>query len=365
MVKDEAFLDLEKSLSAELEPAWLAISRRFVSVASVAIKEGDLNKVVELVNDLNVEALYKGKHKKINFIMKTGLLFGGSRVSGGAINLFIQGNEEVMGVAGLAQTQFEVILDQSFVGVKRTLVDTAVKIKERLDFERQVPSNIQTKKVEVKKINPINVPSVLGKATKSAGSNMINIASSLQMSRLSGYGFASEANARGITTYRVNEVLDSRTCPVCRRMHGKEFKVQDALRKLDALIRVTDPSDLRLLAPFPKQDAESLKELDKLTTEQLRAKGLDTPPYHPRCRGLLAVSLKGKKLQTVRTLVNVSDSSTSKPINPRVAEFLDSIAAESLTIEQREAVIFAAVGVTNFQDLSADIISLIEDLQGF
>ncbi len=358
MIKDQTFIDLESSLVAVLTPKWVAMTKRITVPLSDAIQEGDFPKVAELLEGIQGSKLYKGKSKEITLLFTGGLYFGASRISQRGIGLYIQSDLEVLAMVGIAYTQFKAMLDYAEGVARLRFTEVAVKIRDRLDFEST--ANLEKSEVGVQKINPINVIDLLNQAAVSIGKNAIDVASSLQMSRLAQYGFVSEANARGITTYVINEVLDGRTCPVCRQMHKKEFQVKDALQKLDALIRVTAPEDLKALAPFPKQDAESIKALSTMTSEQLRSHGFDTPPYHPLCRGLLSTKANTPALESPQPQPLVEGLGTEPKINPRVAQFLDSTAAGALTFEAREALIALSVGVEDYQKIPKEIRDLID-----
>lgn len=131
--------------------------------------------------------------------------------------------------------------------------------------------------------------------------SFIDMAASLHTSRLSAYGFTAEADALGLTQYQINEQLDTRICPVCTEMHGKVFSVRDARALLDVVLRVDDPEDLKQLQPWPKQDKASVATLEGMSTQELVEHSWHIPPYHPRCRGLLARVGKAPTLQQMQT----------------------------------------------------------------
>lgn len=295
-VKVEAFIDLEESLARELIPRWNKIQARIDPQIAKAIDARNLVKVSSILDSISMSSIYYGKTKKIDVLFQTAIAFGATLAtdSQSPEDIDPDAESDALEIVPVAVSQFKLMIDESFAPIRAKYMATSTNLVARLDYEGEAEIEYSTKtETEVTKakgnIQPINVPSVLNKTGKSIAQGQINIASSLQMSRLSQYGFLNQALATGTTTYRVNEQLDSRTCPVCRRMDGKVFETAPALAKMDTQIRITDPNDLKLLAPFPKKDAASLTELETLSNEQLRAKGFDTPPYHPRCRGLLQV----------------------------------------------------------------------------
>ena len=304
VVKVEAYLDLETSLEALVLPRWNRIQRRIIPQIEKAIEAHDLTKVAQIVDTINTSLLYSGQLKQINTHLKTGMVFGGALVNGSALDLGIVLNPDALEMPSIATNQYQIQLNQAMITVRKRFMQLAVKLEARLTFEEQQEAEFNKgDSVNVQKINPINLRSALTTGAGNIGGSMISVASSLQMSRMAQYGFVAEASSRGITHYVVNEQLDSRICPVCRRMDGKRFSVAPALAKLDTQIRITDPTDLKILAPFPKQSKAAVKDLTEMTPEQLRAKGWDTPPYHPRCRGLLKA-------------VRAPRGAVAQPVNP-------------------------------------------------
>lgn len=125
---------------------------------------------------------------------------------------------------------------------------------------------------------------VLGK-----GGKIIDIGANLTTSRLVSLGFLAQAVDAGINTYQVNEVLDDRTCPVCRYMHGKTFRTENEYGRLLNVLGTSDPKELKGLAPWPLQSKTGLKQLYAMSAGDMQASGYGSPPYHPGCRGMLAL----------------------------------------------------------------------------
>ena len=127
----------------------------------------------------------------------------------------------------------------------------------------------------------------LNAAILGTGKMVADTGANLTTSRLASFGFVAEAVAQGIDRYQISGELDKRTCGVCRYLHGKSFDVSQAYSKLSQLLQQQDPKDLKTAAPWPKQDAASLKELYATDEEGLQARGIDSPPFHPLCRCIL------------------------------------------------------------------------------
>jgi hypothetical protein len=120
----------------------------------------------------------------------------------------------------------------------------------------------------------------------------------------------------GITRYLIEAVLDERTTEICRYLHGKVFEVGDALRRFDALDRLTRPEDVKDVQPWVREttDSESGRRVlyvsrggvrtpivevtrsgvgavdDRgehgraVTNRELMDLGVGFPPYHGLCR---------------------------------------------------------------------------------
>ena len=129
----------------------------------------------------------------------------------------------------------------------------------------------------------------LNAAVLSGGSAPIDLAANLTTSRLISLGFLAEAIHRKEDTYTVNEVLDGRTCSVCRYMHGRTFKTQQQYDCVVQQLSTSDPNALRSLAPWPDQSAAGLQTLYSMSAGDMQGAGYGSPPYHPGCRGFLAL----------------------------------------------------------------------------
>lgn len=360
VVKVEAYLDLESSLESLVLPRWNRIQRRIIPQIEKAILAHDLQKVTEIVDTINTSLLYSGQLKQINTHLKTGLVFGGALVNGTALDLGIVLNPEALEMPSIATNQYQIQLDQAMITVRKRFLQLAVKLEARLTFEEQQEEEFNKgDSINVQKINPINIRNALEVGAGNIGGAMIGVASSLQMSRMANYGFVAEASSRGITHYVVNEQLDSRICPVCRTMHGKRFSVAPALAKLDTQIRITDPTDLKILAPFPKQSKAAVADLKEMTPEQMRAKGWDTPPYHPRCRGLLKAVRAPKVVQPANPL-RPGQKIPDKPFTSAEDYYIagdTAVTEEGIIAGLSEA---DAAGIRHFEDLLEDLVPTIE-----
>lgn len=73
-------------------------------------------------------------------------------------------------------------------------------------------------------------------------------------------------------------VMDRRTTPICREMHGRIFKVSEAVELRNQLLDADNPEDAKKIAPWLKPEQVQNKRTSKLPT------GVSLPPYHFNCR---------------------------------------------------------------------------------
>ena len=303
MAKLEAFLVLEATLVSKLTTKY----KKHIAIQSKKITnkltKGDIAGAVKAVDGISMAKSYKGLNKFLIHFKTMSMMYGGNRLTP-LKETEIYKTKKVPEEGTLIIKQLKQMIDLSSQSVK----DKALSLID--EFEQQA-KGIDTVKIEKA---AIQIEDIIEDILGTTGNSKLEIIASLQASRLAGMGYVYEAEIVGVTTYRVSEQLDRRTCPVCKIMHGKQFSVADARQKLDTAIRTTDPEDLKTLSPWPKQDAQSLKQLQEMSAEDLVGRNFQTPPYHPRCRGQLVVSTEVTELPAT-TLANEIPQ-----VNPDVQE---------------------------------------------
>lgn len=116
------------------------------------------------------------------------------------------------------------------------------------------------------------------------GDAQLQLIAGLNGSRLATWGFVAEASIRGLKRYKLTAVLDGRTSAFCEEINGKEFEVESAREKIHEVLQVQNPDDLRTVQPWPKQTKAAMAEFRDMSTDDLVARGLHIPPFHPNCR---------------------------------------------------------------------------------
>lgn len=91
----------------------------------------------------------------------------------------------------------------------------------------------------------------------------------------------------GFTVYEVVNPGDSRTCPICSELDGKQFEMSDGTKLTAKLSRAKTPAAVKRAQPYI-----SLEQVNELigsgkgtaATRKLAARGNSMPPFHYLCR---------------------------------------------------------------------------------
>lgn len=277
-IKAESFLVLEQSLAKRIGSAWERHVNPILKSIAAAVKDGDFAVADELVYQIDMRPVVEKQAKYIDLIGMSSALYGASSVTpprDSSLN-----RKTVPDEVKLSRDSLIMMIAEEGTRVAREQAQKAIDKEEQRQKD-------QAFKAEA-------VPFVTGfpRIVKKAGRRMVDVGAGLHTSRLASWGFAVEAEVNGKEFYKIDEQLDGRTCPVCRVMNGKVFPVRSALEKLEGQLSVQDPNDLKATATWPKNDPASVAALSQMTTAQLIARGWDTPPFHPMCRGILQPTTK-------------------------------------------------------------------------
>jgi len=285
-VKVESFLVLEKALAKRLGNAWVREAMPVIRKIEKAIKKGDFYEAYALVDQLDMSKAVDRNLKYIDLIGMSAVLYGASRLTNPKKSVFGSKPQEVSKATEMLRT---VLVRNANEKVRQT-ARKIIQLEEDRRKQALLMQKADTGFVKAFKGSVIQ-----------EGKVFADLGASLHTSRLAAWGFTVEAEVRGYEYYKVDEVLDSRTCPVCREMDGKVFPVNSARSRLEQVMGVEDPDDLRALAPWPKQDKESVDRLKKMSPEEIISSGWHVPPYHPGCRGVLNKTKKKVQIGQIPT----------------------------------------------------------------
>ena len=125
-----------------------------------------------------------------------------------------------------------------------------------------------------------------------------------------------------IDRFEIRAVLDHRTTPICREMHGRVIEVKKAVKMRDALIEAKSPEEVLEIVPWVK--AEQVEGID---SAHLPA-GMSMPPYHFRCR-TRTVALTGTSKQVWEKANKLIDGGNLRQ-NELAAQIVSQVAGEKL-----------------------------------
>ncbi len=285
-IENKAFLSIEGTIASRYRKLVGGVLDDEISEVALLIEQGRFNAARDILNSLDVsqELFELDDFLKTKFIQSA--LFGASQLSEPE-NTIILEKPHLIDLLDVAVGQMRGIINGGMTAVKN-IGHKFIRRQEEAAADIAVNDGfIKSWGGHIHKISKGELADLINAGIDGNLKSIVNIGANLTTSRVVSYGFLVEAQAQGIITFQVSEILDERTCPVCELMHGKTFTVERALSKITELISLTDPNDLKAAAPFAGQDAANMAELREMNADDLASRGMDTPPYHPLCRGIL------------------------------------------------------------------------------
>jgi len=279
-VDNEAFVALEESLSRDAQRALRGPLEEAVAEIKRLIAAERFDEARALAASVSLQDEARALEEQLRFRFVQAAMFGAQQITP-VDEISEEAVEVVFGVLPEAVQQFCLGVERASAESLVGTVDALTREGERLVAER-AEAEIRKQAQTVDELSDAIEAAVFGNQRM-----LVDVGANLSTSRLVSYGYLAEARQRGISTYQISEVLDSRICPVCRRMHGRTFAVEPAFEKVDRLLRIADPKELKQADPFPKQTKAALAEMDKWTKKDFEARGFIVPPFHPLCRGIL------------------------------------------------------------------------------
>lgn len=287
MVKLQAFLSLEASAAGTIQAVMNKVTSKAVEKLLPLLEEGKWDDAHDVANRLSLNGVVEAQRRRLEELAVSALLFGAQNVSGSpASTSFVRGTQAIPWALQQALDQLTDIVETAGAEQMRTAIHDLVRSQEITPVEKS----------ELRKADQALVD-MLNAAVMGTGKMAVDIGANLTTSRLVTLGFLSEAMQAQIDTYQVNEVLDSRTCPVCQYMHGKTFRVEQEYSRVLTAIGTSDPKELKSIAPWPSASKAGLTQLNGMSLGEMQAAGYGSPPFHPGCRGVLA--LTGSVTETI------------------------------------------------------------------
>lgn len=273
--RNEAFLSIEAALASRINSAYRRATSQQIQQMASAAKKGDFDTALDILADLDVSGEIAAQRGNIRLFGMTSILFGARD--------FARADQTIF-----SDEPPPAILD---VATATTAIAAVNVVNETL---RQSLRDRLTREAIFQRTTGAATKNFVGEFVsfaKVSTKNNAQLISSLHTSRLASWGHLKEAESREVTTYTISEVLDDRTCPVCEFMDGKSFEVEKTLRQLETQLSVQNPDELKGIAPWVKQDKESIRQLRAMSNQELSDNGILHPPFHANCRGLLVSSV--------------------------------------------------------------------------
>lgn len=270
-IENEAFIDLEAALHNKTNALWVKEWREIQKKLNKLVNAGKWDEAHKFADELNFDTIVRKSTRLAHTLAEAALFLGASRIVDPENAVFASNPDEDLLIR--AVEQWAIILTSN--------AQEALRLQIHI-----ILGDLERKHAEDKMI--IKADPDLSRVGKQ-GTQFSRATASLMISRMSTAGFLAQATASGIQEYVVSEVMDAATCPICATMHNKHFPVPAGVARSSAIMQAVDTDALKAIAPFPSQSAVNVKRIGKLDQGGLISNGLELPPYHPYCRGIVTI----------------------------------------------------------------------------
>lgn len=266
-IKHQAFLDLEQSLADKLVTLWRRNWRLYADAIQKAIDDGDFEAARRTAGHVSLANIAERAEQHARTIGMAAALLGASR------------HGDVQKSVVLRCPPYdEIRAGASQLGIMLTNASD--------DLRGRVLAWIATEELAALTLAKLDRPDFHTEISV-AGEKYLGIASSVQVSRMSAFGFLAQAAEQGRTAYEISAILDDHTCEVCRHMDGRAFSVDAGLQLAANIMQADSTEAVKQIAPFYAQNKASLKALSSLGHDDLVERGMILPPFHPLCRCII------------------------------------------------------------------------------
>lgn len=298
-IQHEAFIDLEKALAAKVRKGWTKEIRKMTTEVNSLVKKGAFADASGVISTFQPEAMMRDVRKYAETVARAAFFLGVSR---------IQDPKDSVLMEKMPMEEIDAVLDH-YETAMLTAAAQAVRNaahKELASIEAAVSAGELGLSIE-KEVETVQAAGMTGLGVEIASDAkyhgftfnpmaaqlvavtdpFLSAGSSLVISRSNTFGFIEEALIQGITHYRINEIMDNRTCPVCEYMHGRSFTIEHAAQQAMRIMSTQNPNDLKSIAPWPSQSKAGVAALRAMNDGDIEAAGYTMPPFHPGCRGFI------------------------------------------------------------------------------
>ena len=306
-LKLEAFMALEASVGQSIAAGWTPMARGLMTEVGQAVAQGRFTDAYDACAHLSLAGLVDRQRKRLEELGVAAVLFGAARLTGLQSTALMTGERALPKVITSALDQLTSMIEDGAAEQIRATSSRLVALAEEERHRREL-SPPALRKADVDLADALNA-AVLGN-----GRALIDVGANLTTSRLVSYGFLDQARVMLVERYQVTEILDGRHCPVCEYMHGQTFEVAQEAARVEQVLQILDPKELRSAAPWPKQDQASLDQLRAMTPGMLQGAGYGSPPYHPLCRGQLVPEGSVSQLSATQASLVTPTGTTADPL---------------------------------------------------
>ena len=299
-------------MATAMRAQWGRLADQILPKIHEKLEAGDWAGAETLANQLTLKGVVASVRPKLEELAVSAVLFGAHRVTGDVKTTTIHKTKVVPPELHGALAQLEHSIEHDAADYVRKRLHAFIADLKRQDATAHMQKDdISTEQLDEsggllqpeqagKKKRKVKAEFDLSTALNDAVLNdvavPIDLGAHLTTSRLITLGYLSQAQKSGQSRYRVDEVLDDKTCPVCQEMNGKIFSTGPQLARTMQALSTSDPADLKSIAPWP--DLEDVQGGDP---EDLQAQGYGAPPYHPYCYS------EGTKVYTRRGFIDFRD----------------------------------------------------------
>lgn len=288
-VQNTAFIDVEESLSTGMHRAWMREQgAQLIREIQRAVDQGDFQEAYRLVETMDFSPAVNRRMGLLETQATAAYVLGQSFWTSGDVESTLLGGGDEEFPPEITQATQALAMEWSLRGTAEARNAVLALIASEQEAAEEQGSTLDNAGMITRK--KAIIPG-LGEALNRAVRQNTQVAfaqgANVATSRLASLGALKQAIANGAKRFQRTAVLDVRTCPVCRALHGQVFTITSQVDNLLNLLRIQDTKSLAGAAPFPKQNKAALAQLALMSKEEIVANGWDLPPSHPLCRCIL------------------------------------------------------------------------------
>ena len=302
-----AYTTLEASVGQSIAAGWPVLARALMTNVRQAVSQGRFGDAYDACAHLTLADLVQRQRRRLEELGVAAVLLGASRLTSLQLTALMSGDRALPKVIGSALDQLTLMLEDGAAEQIRTAAGRIVALAEEERHRAELAPAALLKA-------DLDLADALNAAVLGNGRALIDVGANLTTSRLVSYGFLDQARVMLVERYQVTEILDGRHCPVCEYMHGQTFEVAQEAARVEQVLQILDPKELRSAAPWPKQDQASLDQLRAMTPGMLQGAGYGSPPYHPLCRGQLVPEGSVSQLSATQASLVTPTGPTADPL---------------------------------------------------